>query len=126
MAADGKRKTTGALGVVLALALTVVVAGGAAYGAYAAASAQPGPAGETAAAAAHDTTLSVFAAPAVQTVRMPEENAASAQTWRSSGVSCGKKTRPKARSVRITRPSNRSTVLWSAASSAAGRAHILS
>ena len=27
MAADGKRKTTGALGVVLALALTVVVAG---------------------------------------------------------------------------------------------------
>ena len=42
MAADGKRKTTGALGVVLALALTVVVAGGAAYGAYAAASAQPG------------------------------------------------------------------------------------
>ena len=29
MAADGKRKTTGALGVVLALALTVVVAGGA-------------------------------------------------------------------------------------------------
>ena len=48
MAADGKRKTTGALGVVLALALTVVVAGGAAYGAYAAASAQPGPAGETA------------------------------------------------------------------------------
>ena len=39
------------------------------------------------------------AAPAVQTVRMPEENAASAQTWRSSGVSCGKKTRPKARSV---------------------------
>ena len=66
------------------------------------------------------------AAPAVQTVRMPEESAASAQTWRSSGVSCGKKTRPKARSVRITRPSNRSTVLWSAASSAAGRAHILS
>ena len=39
MAADGKRKTTGALGVVLALALTVVVAGGAAYGAYAAPSA---------------------------------------------------------------------------------------
>ena len=71
MAADGKRKTTGALGVVLALALTVVVAGGAAYGAYAAASAQPGPAGETAAAAAHDTTLSVFAAPAVQTGEAP-------------------------------------------------------
>ena len=64
--------------------------------------------------------------PAVQKARMPEESAASAQTWRSSGVSCGKKTRPKARSVRITRPSNRSTVLWSAASSAAGRAHILS
>ena len=35
------------------------------------------------------------AAPAVQTVRMPEENAASAQTWRSSGVSCGKKDPPK-------------------------------
>ena len=28
MAADGKRKTTGALGIVLALALTVVIAGG--------------------------------------------------------------------------------------------------
>ncbi len=44
--------------------------------------AQPGPAGETAAAAAHDTTLSVFAAPAVQTgeapspAPIPSENAA--------------------------------------------------
>ena len=71
MAADGKRKTTGALGIVLALALTVVIAGGVVYGAYAAASAQPGPAGETAAAAAHDTTLSVFSAPAVQTGEAP-------------------------------------------------------
>ena len=33
MAADGKRKTTGALGIVLALALTVVIAGGVVYGA---------------------------------------------------------------------------------------------
>ena len=41
------------------------------YGAYAAASAQPGPVGETAAAAAQDTTLSVFAAPAVQTGEAP-------------------------------------------------------
>ena len=80
MAADGKRKTTGALGIVLALALTVVIAGGVVYGAYAAASAQPGPAGETAAAAAHGTTLSVFAAPAVQlsasmpTISCPRRN----------------------------------------------------
>lgn len=71
MAADGKRKTTGALGIVLALALTIVIAGGVIYGAYAAASAQPGPAGETAAAAAADTTLSVFSAPPVQTGEAP-------------------------------------------------------
>lgn len=73
MAADGngKRKTTGALGIVLALALTIAVAGGVVYGAYAAASAQPGPAGETAAAAARDTTLSVFTESAVQTGEAP-------------------------------------------------------
>ncbi len=71
MAANGKRKTTGALGVVLALVLTVVIGGGVVYGAYAIASAQPGPAGETAAAAAHDTTLSVFNAGAVQTGEAP-------------------------------------------------------
>lgn len=71
MAANGKRKKAGALGIVLALALTVVVAGGVVYGAYAAASAQPGPAGETVAAAAHDMTLSVFSAGAVQTGEAP-------------------------------------------------------
>ena len=90
MAADGKRKTTGALGVVLALALTVVVAGGAAYGAYAAASAQPGPAGETAAAAAHDTTLSVFAAPAVQTGEAPHPRPYRRRTPRRTGTTIKK------------------------------------
>ena len=71
MAADGKRKTTGALGIVLALALTIVAAGGVIYGAYAVVSSQPGPAGETAAAAVRDTTLSVFAESTVQTGEAP-------------------------------------------------------
>lgn len=71
MAANGKRKKAGALGIVLALVLTVVIAGGVVYGAYAAASAQPGPSGETAAAAVRDTTLSVFSAGAVQTGEAP-------------------------------------------------------
>ena len=71
MAADGKRKTTGALGIVLALALTIVAAGGVIYGAYAVVSSQPGPAGETAAAAVRETTLSVFAESTVQTGEAP-------------------------------------------------------
>ena len=71
MAADGKRKTTGVLGIVLALALTIVAAGGVIYGAYAVVSSQPGPAGETAAAAVRDTTLSVFAESTVQTGEAP-------------------------------------------------------
>ena len=54
MASNGneKRKTTGALGVVLGLSLAIVAAAGVVCGAYAAASAQPGPAGETASAPA--------------------------------------------------------------------------
>lgn len=71
MASNGKRNTTGALGIILALALTIVVSAGAVYGAYLAASARPRPAGEAAAAAAQETSLSLFDAPAVVTGEAP-------------------------------------------------------
>ena len=47
MAAKDKRKTTGALGIVLALALTLILSAGLLYGAYSYAASQPSPAGET-------------------------------------------------------------------------------
>ena len=73
MASNGneKRKTTGALGVVLGLALAIVAAAGVVCGAYAAASAQPGPAGETASAPARETLLPVFTETAVATSEAP-------------------------------------------------------
>ncbi len=63
MAAKDKRKTTGALGIVLALALTLILSAGLLYGVYSYAASQPSPAGETESSAARTSSLSLFDAP---------------------------------------------------------------
>ena len=63
MAAKDKRKTTGALGIVLALALTLILSAGLLYAAYSYAASQPSPAGETESSAARSASLSLFDAP---------------------------------------------------------------
>ena len=65
MAVNDKRKTTGALGIVLALALTLILSAGLLYASYSYAASQPGPAGETESSAARSASLSLFDAPSV-------------------------------------------------------------
>ena len=72
MAAEDKKKTSGALGIVLSVLLTLVLSAGVLYAAYTVASSQPTPAGETEAASLREATLSLTGSQSVITAEEPE------------------------------------------------------